>query len=290
MSAAMNVKGFFDELTFTLTYVVWHPQTGDAVVIDPVLDFDPLLWRVSNRGADEVATFCRDNSLKVRWILDSHAHADHLTGMRVLRERFGAPTAIGEQITAVQQLFAPVFEMGSLATDGRQWDTLLTDGQRLEAGAMTVEAIHTPGHTPACMSFKIGDAVFTGDAVFMPDYGTGRCDFPKGSAEDLYDSVTKKLYTLPDATRVFVGHDYMPGGRELAFETTIGASKRENKQLRATTSRADFLEVRNTRDATLAPPKLILQSLQVNVAAGELPAASANGRRYFTMPINFLGT
>lgn len=285
----MEIKAFFDKSTWTLTYVAWDPATGDAVVIDPVLDFDPATWGLSTRSVDEVAALVAERSLTVRWVLDTHAHADHLTGMEVLRERYGAPTAIGARITEVQEFFKGVYDVPALRTDGSQWTKLLSDHEVLDAGSLKVEVIATPGHTPACSSYKIGDAVFTGDALFMPDYGTGRCDFPKGSAEQLYDSITKRLYTLDPATRVLTGHDYLPGGRELRYETTIGESMERNVQLRAGTSRSDFVAFRKGRDATLAPPRLILESLQVNVDAGRLPAPEANGRRYLKMPLDFLG-
>jgi glyoxylase-like metal-dependent hydrolase (beta-lactamase superfamily II) len=286
----MQIKAFFDEQTYTLTYVVHDPETKDAVVIDPVLDLDPLAWRTSTRSANLVREYVSDAGLRVRYILDTHAHADHLSGMEVLREAYQAPTAIGDKITVVQKTFAGLYNMKDLPTDGRQWDTLLTDGDQLAAGSIEINALHTPGHTPACMTYKIGDAVFTGDALFMPDYGTGRCDFPNGSAEDLYDSVAGKLYRLPDATRVFVGHDYQPNGRELAYQTTIGESKEKNIRLSASTSRSDFVSKREARDRELAPPKLILQSLQVNIDAGRLPEPDDNGRRYFRIPINTLGS
>ncbi|GMV44186.1 MAG: hypothetical protein AMXMBFR64_59210 [Myxococcales bacterium] len=285
----MEIKAFFDKSTWTLTYVAWDPATGDAVVIDPVLDFDPATWGLSTRSVDEVAALVAERSLTVRWVLDTHAHADHLTGMEVLRERYGAPTAIGARITEVQEFFKGVYDVPALRTDGSQWTKLVSDHEVLDAGSLKVEVIATPGHTPACSSYKIGDAVFTGDALFMPDYGTGRCDFPKGSAEQLYDSITKRLYTLDPATRVLTGHDYLPGGRELRYETTIGESMERNVQLRAGTSRSDFVAFRKGRDATLAPPRLILESLQVNVDAGRLPAPEANGRRYLKMPLDFLG-
>ncbi|MEZ4265941.1 MAG: MBL fold metallo-hydrolase [Myxococcota bacterium] len=280
----MQIKAFFDPDTSSLTYVVWDADTRDAVVIDPVLDFERTSWSIQTHSADAVSEFAREHSLRVRWVLDTHAHADHLSGMAVLKKRFGAPTAIGAQITKVQSVFAGAFNLKELPTDGRQWDVLLTDGQVLDAGALKVEALHTPGHTPACISYRIGDALFSGDTLFMPDYGTGRCDFPQGSAAAMFDSVSR-LYRLPDSTRVFVGHDYMPGGRELAWETTIGASKARNIQLSAETSREAYIAFRAGRDQTLAAPALLLQSLQVNIAAGELPAPEDNGTRYLRMPL-----
>ena len=285
-----EIKTFFDANTYTLTYVVSDPDTRDAVVIDPVLDLDTLAWRIHTTSADEVAGYVKENGLQVHWILDTHAHADHLTGMEVLKERLSAKGAIGSEITAVQQLFRDVFDLPEdFPTDGSQWDALLADGEVVQAGSLKIETLHTPGHTPACVTYKIGDALFTGDAIFMPDQGTGRCDFPKGSAEDLYDSITQKIYSQPDSTRIFVGHDYQPGGRELAWETTVGEQKQRNIQLTGATAREQFIELRTARDAKLSPPRLILQSLQVNLDAGKLPEASGNGRRYLQMPLNFLG-
>ena len=285
----MEVRAFFDSLTFTMTYVAYDPESRDAVVIDPVLDFEPLTWRTSRRSVSMVVDFVRDRDLDVRWILDTHAHADHLSGMAALQDELEAPTAIGEHITEVQRVFREVYDLEGFVADGHQFDKLLGDGEILEAGSLAVEALHTPGHTPACMSYVIGDAVFTGDALFMPDYGTGRCDFPRGSAEALYDSVVGKLYALPPETRVFVGHDYLPNGRALAYETTIGASRESNVQLRAGMAKSDFVRFRSERDATLDPPRLILQSLQVNIDAGRLPAAGSNGIRYLKLPLDFLG-
>lgn len=285
----MKVKAFFDSFTFTMTYVAYDPESRDAVVIDPVLDFDPLTWRTSRRSVSTVVDFVREHDLDVMWILDTHAHADHLSGMAALQDALDAPTAIGEHITEVQRVFRDAYNLEGFVADGHQFDKLLGDGEAIAAGSLVVEALHTPGHTPACMSYVIGDAVFTGDALFMPDYGTGRCDFPRGSAEALYDSVVDKLYALPPEMRVFVGHDYLPNGRALAYETTIGASMESNVQLRAGVTKSDFVRFRSERDATLDPPRLILQSLQVNIAAGRLPAAEDNGVRYLKMPLDFLG-
>ncbi len=284
-----EVQHFFDPATWTLTYVVWDPQTRDAVVIDPVLDFDPLAVSTRETSAEAVVEFVRSRELKPRWVLETHAHADHLSGGQVLARELGIGGAVGSRITQVQEVFRDLFDLGpDFPVDGRQFDRLLDDGEVLEAGSLEVEAIATPGHTPACLTYRIGDALFTGDALFMPDYGTGRCDFPRGSATDLYRSV-QRLYTFPDATRVFVGHDYQPGGRDLAFETSIGASRRENIQLRADTSEEEFVRFRTERDAGLAPPKLIFQSIQVNIRAGELPEPRANGRRYLEMPMGVFG-
>lgn len=281
----MQIKTFFDEPTFTLTYLVWDEATGDGVVIDPVLDFDPASGRVGNESADALAAFAKDEGINLLWVLETHAHADHLSGSQRLKDTTGAQVAIGSAITAVQQVFVPVFGANYVATDGSQFDKLLEDGEVLQAGSLAVETIHTPGHTPACVTFKIGDAIFTGDALFMPDFGTGRCDFPAGSADHLYTSIHDKLYALPDDTRVFVGHDYQPGGRELQWETTIAASKAENIQLKGHTSREDFVTFRTERDAKLKAPRLLLPSVQVNIDAGKLPPARDNGAQYLSIPL-----
>lgn len=284
--STMLIEAFFDPQTFTLTYVVYDGASKDAVVIDPVLDYDPLAVRVSTESVDDVLAFVNAKALEVGAVLETHAHADHLSGAQVLKERLGVPVVIGKSITKVQHVFKDILNLGDrFATDGRQFDKLIADGEKLAVGTLTVEAIHTPGHTPACMTYRIGDALFTGDALFMPDYGTGRCDFPAGSAADLYDSVMQILYAYPDDTRVFVGHDYQPGGRAVACQTTIGASKRENIQLCGATDRATFIDFRTNRDAALEPPRLLFQSVQVNVNGGHLPEAEANGRRYLKLPI-----
>jgi glyoxylase-like metal-dependent hydrolase (beta-lactamase superfamily II) len=280
----MEIKTFFDARTWTLTYVVHDPTSRDAVIVDPVLDLDPASGRVFAESVDQVLDFVRTNNLNVRWILETHAHADHLTGAQELKRHLGAPVAIGRRITEVQAIFAPVFDL-DIPKDGSQFDRLVGHEETLDAGTLSVRTLSTPGHTPACMSFVIGDAVFTGDALFMPDYGVGRCDFPGGSADALYTSVHDVLYTLPAATRVFVGHDYQPGGRAVAFETTIGASMDANIHLKAATSRADFVAFRTARDATLSAPKLLLPSIQVNVDAGRLPAPGVSGRRHLKLPI-----
>lgn len=285
----MNIQHFFDPATFTLTYVVHDPATLDAVVIDPVLDFDPAGARTSTASVERVAAYLRERALRVHYVLETHAHADHLSGSQYLRREFGARVAIGKKITEVQRTFAAALDLpADVPTDGSQFDRLLEDRETLNAGTLAVHLIATPGHTPACVTYRIEDALFTGDALFIEDYGTGRCDFPGGSAEALYDSVHERLYALPDATRVFVGHDYQPAGRPLRFETTIGAEKRGNVQLEASTSREDFVRFRRGRDAELDPPRLLFPSVQINVDAGRLPRPRRNGKRYLELPLNFL--
>lgn len=265
----METTTFFDPDTFTLTYVAFDPSTRDAVVIDPVLDYDPKTRTPSTRSADVVLAFVRKSALRVHWVLETHAHADHVSASQVFARELGARVAIGERITEVQAVFRDRLEMpASFRTDGSQFDRLLRDGETLHAGSLAVRVIATPGHTPACVSFLVDDAVFTGDALFIEDYGTGRCDFPRGSASDLYRSVHDRLYALPDATRVFVGHDYQPSGRALRYETTIGASKKKNVQLRADTTEEAFIAMRTARDATLAPPRLLDPSVRINIDAG----------------------
>lgn len=283
----MQIKSFFDPATYTLTYVVFDPETRDAIVIDPVLDYDPASSQTDTHSADQVSAFVQSERLRVHLLLETHAHADHLSSAQLLKRRHESKTGIGENIRTVQKTFKSFFALGDdFAVDGSQFDRLLRDGEVVEAGSLKVRAIATPGHTPACMSYMIEDALFVGDAIFIEDYGVARCDFPGGSAETLYDSVHERLYALPDETRVFVGHDYQPGGRALRCETTIGRSKRENIQLRADTSKEEFVAKRKARDATLAAPRLIFPSVQVNVNAGLLPNPRENGKRYLNVPIN----
>lgn len=282
----MKIQHFFDQDTFTLTYIVWDENTKDAVIIDPVLDYNPNSGKFSYKSADLHLGFITKNDLKVHLILETHAHADHLSSSVYLKEKLkGSKVAIGANITMVQEVFKGVFNMKDLKTDGSQFDLLLKDNEEVKADSLKFKVLYTPGHTPACASYLFGDTIFTGDALFMPDYGTGRCDFPKGSAEDLYDSITKRLYTLPDTTKVFVGHDYMPGGREMKYATTIGESKKSNIRLKADMKKEDFVKFRKERDATLEAPRLLLPSIQVNVAAGRLPEAEDNGMRYLKLPI-----
>lgn len=282
-----DVRAFFDPGTWTVSYVVWDPGTRDAVIIDPVLDYDPAASRIGMRSVEALESFVRGQRLQPRYVLETHAHADHLSGSQALKERFpGLEVAIGERIREVQAVFKGVFNLGEdFALDGSQFDRLLADGEVFEAGALRVQVIATPGHTPACVSYLIGDALFTGDALFMPDAGTGRCDFPAGSAPALYESIAHRVYALPDATRVFVGHDYQPNGRAVAFETTIGEEKRANIHLNAGTERDAFVALRTERDRTLAAPRLLLPSVQVNINAGKMPAPEGNGVSYLKIPL-----
>ncbi len=287
----MHIEAFYDPGTATVSYVVHDEASGDAVIIDPVLDYEPASSTVTTASVDLIVEYVAERRLAVRMILETHAHADHLSGARVLKRHFPEATlAIGRRITEVQKIFKAVFALPpGFAVDGSQFDLLLDDDETVSAGSLEFRVIFTPGHTPACVSYHIGDALFTGDALFMPDMGTGRCDFPGGSAEDLYRSISGRLYALPDSTRVFVGHDYQPGGREVAWETTVGEQKRANVQLPADRPEADFVRFRSQRDATLAAPRLLFQSVQVNIDGGSLPAADSSRRRFLKIPINAFG-
>lgn len=283
----MKIEAHYDKSTYTLTYIVWDENSKDALIIDPVLDYDPGSSQTGTQSVDALISTLTREELRLRAVLETHAHADHLSGSQILRKRFDVPIVIGARITEVQSIFKGVFDLPeSFATDGSQFDRLVGDDEIFELGTLKVRSIWTPGHTPACVSYVIGDAVFTGDALFMPDYGTGRADFPGGSASALYDSIHERLYTLPDQTRVFVGHDYQPGGRALAYETTIGQSKRENLHVRMETQLDEFVQFREERDSTLASPRLLFPSVQINVDAGRLPAKNADGRRHLRIPVN----
>jgi glyoxylase-like metal-dependent hydrolase (beta-lactamase superfamily II) len=284
----MVIQHFFDPSTWTLTYVVYDEREKLGVVIDSVTDFDPKSGWTSYRSCEQVAAFIDALELRILYVMDTHAHADHLTGMPFFASRYKARSVIGDKITVVQETFRQVFNLGTaFPVDGRQFDVLLRDGQTLAVGSLRIEGIHTPGHTPACMTYRIGDAVFVGDVIFMPDYGTARCDFPKGSADVLYDSI-QKLYALPGTMRVFPGHDCQPGGRPLRFETAIAEEKRANAHLREGTSRAEFVAFRRKRDATLEVPNLIIPAIQVNIRAGCFPEPESNGVSYLKVPLNCL--
>ena len=286
MTAVPNVAAFFDPATHTVSYVVSDPVSRRAAIIDPVLDFTPHNARTATHSADRLLAHLTEHRLDLAWILETHAHADHLSAAHYLRERTGAPVVIGAQITAVQGIFAKLFETDDVVPDGSQFNRLVNDGDRLQLGALEFRVLHTPGHTPACVSYLIGDAAFVGDTLFMPDYGTARCDFPGGSAATLYGSI-RKLLALPPATRLFVGHDYLPAGRsDFAWETTVAEQHRANVHVHDGVSEADFVAMRQARDATLEAPQLILPALQINIRAGQLPPASAGGHRYLKLPLD----
>ncbi len=282
----MHIKDFYDPRTGTLTYVVHDADSRDAVVIDPVLDYEPVGSKLWHESADAVVDFIRQHNLTLHYILETHAHADHLSGAQYIKQQFAdTKVAIGERITEVQHIFAGLFGLGeNLASDGRQFDRLLQDGETVSAGTLSFEVLFTPGHTPACATYKFGDAIFTGDSLFMPDSGTGRCDFPGGSAQAMYHSI-QRLYQLPDDTRVFVGHDYQPGGREVKNQSTIGEQKAHNIHLNANTSEADFVRFREHSDHSLDAPKLLYPSIQVNINAGDFPLVE-NGQAFLKIPVN----
>lgn len=285
----MEVKAFFDgNRTFTLSYVVYDSASKDAVIIDPVLDLDTTPWRTFTESTDSIRRFVKEQGLKVHWVLDSHVHADHLSGANEIKQGLQARLAIGDHITVVQETFKEVFNLpDSFPTDGRQFDHLLKDGEVLEAGSLRIEVMHTPGHTPACCTYKIGNALFTGDVMFMPDVGVARCDFPKGSARDLYQSITRKLYSQPDDTLVYTGHDY-PKGRDMQYCTTIGECKASNVDLPGTMDEESFVSKITARDSTLPAPRLLFPSLQVNIRAGVLPEQESNQVSYLKVPLNYL--
>lgn len=283
----MVIEIFYDPATFTLTYVVFDPRTRDAVVVDPVLDYDPFESSTSTASVENVGAFLKKQGLKLHFVLETHPHADHLSGSQYLRHSEGARVAIGARITEVQRVFARVFDLGpGFVPDGSQFDRLLEDGDEITAGSLDIAVIATPGHTPACLTYKVEDAIFTGSTLFIEDHGTGRCDFPHGSADALYTSIHERLYALPDSTRVFVGHDCDEKGRVFRPQTTIGRSKGSNALLRASTSRAEFVRRRSERDAKLEVPRLLYPSVLVNINAGRLPRPHPNGRRYLTVPLN----
>lgn len=285
MPPSPDVTGIFDPATHTISYLVSDPATGAAVLIDPVLDYDPAAARTSTGSIEALLARVREHDLRLEGVLETHAHADHLTGAHEIKERTGAPVGIGQDITAVQKTFAPLFDARDVSPDGSAFDALYADGDRFALGTLEVEVIHTPGHTPACVSYRIGDAVFVGDTLFMPDYGTARCDFPGGDARTLYRSI-QRLLSLPDDTRVFVGHDYLPAGRtEYAWQTTVAAQKAGNTHVGNGRSEDDFVALREARDATLKPPQLLLPALQVNIRAGALPPPDPSGRRFIRLPL-----
>lgn len=285
MTASPDIKAFFDEPTNTVSYLVADPQTKQAAVIDPVLDYDHKSGKADIRSADAILKYAAEQGVTIGWVLETHAHADHLSGAPYIKSKTGAKVAIGEHIKDVQRIFRPVFNADDVSGDGSEFDKLLADGETLQIGNLTVEAIYTPGHTPACMSYKIADAVFVGDTLFMPDYGTARADFPGGDARTLYRSI-QKLLSLPPDTRLFMCHDYKAPGRDnYAWETTVGEERARNVHVGKGVSEDDFVAMREKRDATLAAPVLLLPSIQVNIRAGKFPPAESNGVRYLKVPV-----
>ena len=285
---APQVVSLFDEATFTATHIVFDPATKRAAIIDSVLDFDPASGRTSHGSAEKIVALVAEHGLTIDWIIETHAHADHLSAAPWLKEKLGGKIAIGREIQHVQQVFGAVFNEGDeMARDGSQFDHLFTDGESFRIGSLDAIALHVPGHTPADMAYVIGDAAFVGDTLFMPDYGTARADFPGGDARTLYRSI-RRLMALPPATRVFLCHDYKAPGRDsFAYETTIGA-ERDNVHVHDGVSEDDFVAMREARDKTLGMPRLILPSIQVNIRAGRLPPPESNGTRYLKLPLNQL--
>lgn len=283
-----NVKAFFDPATWTVSYIVFEQHGSAAAIVDSVLDYDPKSGRTRTTSADELIAFVRERDLKVEWILETHAHADHLSAAPYLKRQLGGKIAIGGDIKTVQDVFKRVFHLEpEFRTDGTQFDHLFADGEIFAIGNLQAKAIATPGHTPACMAYQMGDAVFVGDTLFMPDVGTARCDFPGGSAPTLYRSI-HKLLALPPETRLFMCHDYPPADREPTWETTVAAQRAGNIHVRDGISEQEFVAMRTKRDATLEMPVLILPSVQVNIRAGELPPPEANGISYLKIPVNAL--
>ena len=281
------VKAFFDDLTSTVSYVVRDSGSNACAIIDSVLDFDAASGRTAKTSAEELIDYIKSENLKVQWLLETHAHADHLSAAPYLQEKLGGQLAIGREIVRVQEVFGKLFNAGrDFARDGSQFDVLLQDGDRFRIGGLEAIALHVPGHTPACMAYVIGDAVFPGDTLFMPDYGTARCDFPGGDAATLYRSI-RRLLGLPRETRVFLCHDYKAPGRDaFAWETTIGAERTSNVHMHEGVSEAEFVAMRNARDATLPMPTLILPSVQVNMRGCKLPEPEDNGVRYLKLPLD----
>lgn len=280
-----NIQAFFDEATNTVSYLVSDPQTKRAAVVDPVLDYDHASGKAATRSADVILEAAAKDGLTVDWVLETHAHADHLSGAPYIKLKTGAKVGIGEHIRDVQKIFRPVFNATDLSGDGSEFDRLFADGERFSLGALEVEVMHVPGHTPADIAYKIGDAVFVGDTLFMPDFGTARADFPGGDAHKLYRSI-QRLLALPPTTRLFMCHDYKAPGREdYAWETTVAEQRAHNAHVKEGVSEDDFVAMREARDATLAAPELLMPSIQVNMRAGHLPPPDPNGIQYLKIPV-----
>ena len=287
MSGKPAIRAFFDEATNTFSYLVADPATRRAAIIDPVLDYDPKSGEVDIGSVEAVLAAAREAGLTIEWSLETHAHADHLSGSPYVKAKTGAKIGIGENIKEVQRIFRPVFNATDLKTDGSDFDHLFKDGERFKIGGLEAEVIYTPGHTPACVSYKIADAVFVGDTLFMPDYGTARADFPGGDAHKLYRSI-RRLLSLPPQTRLFMCHDYKAPGRDsYAYETTVAEQRARNVHVHEGVGEDEFVAMRNARDATLSAPTLLLPSIQVNIRAGRFPPAEVNGVRYLKIPVKF---
>ncbi len=285
MPGAPAIKAFFDEPTNTVSYLVADPKTKRAAIVDPVLDYDHASGKASAKSTDLILDAAKKDGLTIDWVLETHAHADHLSGAPYIKLKTGAKVGIGEHIRDVQKIFRPVFNATDLSGDGSEFDHLFADGERFPLGSLQVEVMHVPGHTPADIAYKIGDAVFVGDTLFMPDYGTARADFPGGDARRLYRSI-KRLLALPPETRLFMCHDYKaPGRDEYAWETTVAEERAHNAHVKDGVSEDDFVAMREARDATLAAPELLMPSIQVNMRAGHLPPADANGVQYLKIPV-----
>ena len=285
MSASPNIRAFFDEPTNTVSYLVWNPGERRGVVIDPVLDFDPASGTVDDGSVEEILKAAEEVGIAIEWVLETHVHADHLSGAPLIKARTGAKVAIGEHVRDVQTIFRPIFGADDMKADGSDFDRLLKDGERFEAGGLEIEVMHTPGHTPACVSYRIGNAVFVGDTLFMPDYGTARTDFPGGCARQLYRSI-HRLLSLPPETRLFMCHDYKAPGRDrFAWETTVAEERRSNQHIHEGVREDEFVAKREARDKTLATPKHLIHSIQVNMRAGRFPPADRDGVRYLRIPV-----
>ena len=283
-----TVRAFFDEPTNTISYLVTDPKTKAAAIVDPVLDYDHASGKASTKSADAILAVANAEGVRIDWVLETHAHADHLSGAPYIKLKTGAKVGIGEHIRDVQKIFRPVFNATDIKGDGSEFDRLFKDGERFPLGELEVEVLHVPGHTPADVAYAIGDAVFVGDTLFMPDYGTARADFPGGNARSLFRSV-KRLLALPDATRLFMCHDYKAPGRDhYAWETTVGEERAHNVHVREGVSEDDFVAMREARDATLAAPHLLMPSIQVNMRAGKLPPADVNGVQYLKIPVKLV--
>ncbi|MEA2936199.1 MAG: hypothetical protein QOD74_2845 [Variibacter sp.] len=287
MPHAPRIRAFFDEPTNTVSYLVSDPSTQRAAVIDPVLDYDQASGEVDTRSVEKMLAAARDDHLTIDWALETHVHADHLSGSPYIKAKTGAKIGIGENIKEVQRIFRPVFDATDLKTDGSDFDVLFAEGARFRIGTLDVDVIYTPGHTPACITYRIGDAAFVGDTLFMPDYGTARADFPGGDAGHLYRSI-RRILSLPEETRLFMCHDYKaPGRDEFAWETTVREERKKNVHVHEGITEEEFVAMRTKRDATLSTPRLLLPSIQVNMRAGRFPAAEANGVQYLKIPVNF---